>query len=149
MKRISVIGRSKILRVLLLSAAAVGVVLLAGALGRKSTSVQRVKTNEDRVRYVESLGWKVETAPAAEKEITLPEVFPDVLKNYNEIQKQQGFDLEKYSGKKIMMYTYDVLNYPEDENVQCSLYVYKNRIIGGDLHSTAFSGFMKPLTDRG
>jgi hypothetical protein len=41
------------------------------------------------------------------------------------------------------MYTYAVTNYPDaSQTVLADLYIYKNRVIGGDVHSTNLDGFM-------
>ena len=34
----------------------------------------------------------------------------DVYKSYNEIQKAQGMNLEKYRGKIVKRYTFDIVN---------------------------------------
>ena len=35
------------------------------------------------------------------------------IANYNQIQIQQGFNLEKYAGQRVKRWTYIVRNYPE------------------------------------
>lgn len=106
------------------------------------------KTEDERLEYLRSLGWEPCCSHMDEKSILLPKEFPDVLKNYNEIQLAQGFDLTKYAGKEIKMYTCGLSNFPEDPNAQCSLYVYRGKIIGGDVHSPGINGFMLPLNYR-
>ena len=102
-----------------------------------------VRTNEDRVKYLADLGWVVDEEPIEEKRILIPKEFPKVYAEYNELQKQQGFDLSQYSGLEVMLYTYRVLNYPNATcEVLACLYVYNNQVIGGDIHSTALNGFM-------
>ena len=71
--------------------------------------------------------------------------FPDVLNQYNELQRQQGFDLEEYAGKKLTLYTYRITNHPDAEEADASLYVYRSALVGGDVHSTSFTGFMTAL----
>lgn len=102
-------------------------------------------TNEERIAYLQSLGWEVEPTPILEQEITMPKDFPDVLKQYNELQRQQGFDLEEYAGKKLTLYTYRITNHPDAEEADASLYVYRSELVGGDVHSTSFTGFMTAL----
>ena len=102
------------------------------------------KTNEQRVEFLRSQGWEVSDIPVREQIIRLPKEFPDVLKKYNELQIQQGFDMMKYAGKEIGMYTYAVKKDGGEEK-QAVLYIYKNKIIGGDVHSPAFDGEMEPL----
>jgi hypothetical protein len=65
------------------------------------------------------------------------------MKTYNEVQKQQGLDLEKYKGKDVIRYTYEITNYPGEEGkVLANLIVYKNRVIGGDICSADVNGFI-------
>ena len=75
----------------------------------------------------------------------MPKDFPDVLTQYNELQRQQGFDLEEYAGKKLTLYTYRIMNHPDAEEADASLYVYRSELVGGDVHSTSFTGFMTAL----
>lgn len=127
--------------------AAAALILLAGIWWRSSHE-PRLRSNEDRVTYLESLGWLVEEVPISEQTVLFPEVFPDVLVNYNTLQLQQGFDLQKYAGKEAQLYIYRVLNYPtetENEEVCCCLYICKGRVIGGDVHSSSFTGFIQGL----
>ena len=148
-QRWSVIRRRKRLRAALIVMILVMAGLIAGAAVRYTSGrAVRVSGNEERLEFLSSLGWKAEAEPLSEQIILLPKVFPDVLKEYNELQKKQGFDLERYAGKEVTMFTYRLLNYPAEGDVQCSLYQYRDRIVGGDIHSVAIDGFMTALRDR-
>ncbi len=145
-QRVSVLRRRTIGKVLLLAAAAVAVILLAGHFirGGREKAIN-ADTNEGRVAYLTALGWAVKEEPLSEQTIRLPSEFPEVLKNYNELQKKQGFDLEKYAGKEISMYSYSLLDPPGEGEYRCSLYVWKGKVIGGDIHSTAMNGSMEGI----
>ena len=39
-----------------------------------------------------------------------------------------------------------MLNYPTDDEVSAHLYVYNDKVIGGDISSAALDGFMHGLT---
>ena len=146
MRKISPARRSAAVKVILFGVIAAAVILLAGALGRRSAdNTIRARTNEERIAYLQSLGWEVEPAPLLEQEITLPKEFPEVLTQYNELQRQQGFDLAEYAGKKLTLYTYRITNHPDAEEADASLYVYHTELVGGDVHSTSFTGFMTAL----
>lgn len=146
MRKITPARRTAAVKVVLFGIVAAAVILLAGALGRRSADSRiAAGTNEERIAYLLSLGWEVEPAPVLEQEITLPKEFPEVLQNYNEMQRQQGFDLQDYAGKKVVLYTYRITNHPDAEEADASLYVYRSHLIGGDVHSTSFTGFMSPL----
>ncbi|MEG1448231.1 MAG: DUF4830 domain-containing protein [Oscillospiraceae bacterium] len=103
----------------------------------------KVKNNDDRVNFIKSFGWEVATEPIETINVLIPVEFGDVYKNYNEIQKNQGLDLEKYKGKEVKKYTYEVTNYPKEKKyVHANILVYKNKIIGGDICSVKIDGFM-------
>lgn len=108
-----------------------------------SVSYEKVKTNEDRVKFLSDFGWTVNERPVESREVTIPEEFDAVFVEYNNLQKLQGLDLSKYKRKDVMRYTYEVQNYPDYEGkVYANMLVYKNRIIGGDICSAAYDGFV-------
>lgn len=104
-----------------------------------------MKTNEDRVAFIEQFGLKVEGEPIEEQPFSIPEDFDRVIAGYNEIQKTQGLDLAKYKGKRVTRYTYRATNYDFDGDVNVNLLVYKGKIIGCDLSSADPSGFVTSL----
>jgi hypothetical protein len=106
-----------------------------------------MKTNEDRVEFIESFGIKVKPEPAREESFTMPEDFDRVILGYNQIQKAQGLDLTKYSRKRVTHYSYEVTNYDSDSPVYVNLLVYRNKIIAADISSTADGGFVNALTE--
>lgn len=106
----------------------------------------KLKTNEDRLYLLTSLGWEVEIQPEAYSEVQIPEEFSEVYENYNKIQKTMGLDLSKYNGEKVMRYTYKVVNHPSGEkDVRATLLVYKDKLIGGDICTVRLDGFMQNL----
>ena len=131
----------------------IGIILLAGAFHKRSESSAAgsspaaqstaVRNEKTRVAYLSGNGWQVESPPESEGAVVIPRTFSSVFEEYNELQKQQGFDLSQYCGMEVTMYTYRVTN-PEyaGDHVLAVLYVLNNRVIGGDVHSTAMDGFM-------
>ncbi|WMJ23616.1 DUF4830 domain-containing protein [Paludicola sp. MB14-C6] len=102
-----------------------------------------VENNDQRVAFLKSFGWNVSSEAVEIVEVAIPAEFNDVYNNYNKIQKAQGFDLEKYKGKRVKRFTYEVLNYPtQKEGVRANMLVYNNKIIGGDICSVQLDGFM-------
>ncbi len=77
------------------------------------------------------------------EEVLLPYEFDEIYEDYNELQKQSGFDISLYRGKTVQKFSYRALGY--DDVVFVNLLVYSDKIIGGDISSTALDGFMKPL----
>ena len=106
-----------------------------------------MKTNEDRVMFIESFGIKVKGEPISEETFTMPDNFDRVIQGYNQIQKMQGLDLTKYERKRVTHYTYEVINYDADAKVYVNLLVYRNRIVAADISSMDNGGFVKALTE--
>ena len=112
-------------------------------------SERKLKTNEDRVAILKECGWETETEPVEFMEVRIPEKFDDVYVKYNDIQKRQGLDLEKYAGKRAVRYTYRINNHPSgEEGVVANLVVYKNKLIGADICSPELNGFMHGITEQ-
>ena len=117
----------------------------AAEAGETTVTFDKVKTNEDRIRFLSQFGWTVSETPE-EEEVRIPAEFDRVFAGYNEIQKRQGLDLSKYAGRKVMRYTYAVSNYPDAERkVYATVIVYRNRVIGGDLCAPGRDSFVLQL----
>ena len=84
----------------------------AQAVVQLQANPENVKTNDDRVAYLESCGWLVGEEAANQEDIRLPDVFDDSYEAYLTLQESQGFDLTQYAGKTIQRYTYAVKNFP-------------------------------------
>jgi len=108
-----------------------------------NVNFNKIKTNDDRIDFLEQFGWTVSEKPSDEEEVTIPHDFDKIMLSYNEFQRQMGLDLAKYKGKKVMSYTYEITNYPEYEGrVYANMLVYRNKVIGGDVCSADASGFL-------
>jgi hypothetical protein len=122
------------------------VVLLAGVWSRSDKNADKaLRTNEDRVSYLENLGWEVAPEPIETREIVIPQELSGVFEQYNELQKQQGFDLSRHTGSNATLYSYQVTNYPSEGTVLANIYLIRYHVIAGDIHSTALDGFMHAL----
>ena len=105
-----------------------------------------IRTNADRVAYLEGFGWITGAEPAAVEEILLPQSFSPDYKDYLRLQSEQGFDLEGYTGKTVKRYTYQIKNYPGlQENIWASILVYKKTVIGGEIFCNEGDGFTQSL----
>lgn len=101
------------------------------------------KTKSQRIAFLKQFEWQVEKNSETVKDTVIPSEFDDVYKAYNNIQLSQGFNLEKYKGKRVKLYNIKINNYPKDsEYVYATLLVSDGEIIGGDIHSTELNGFM-------
>ena len=107
----------------------------------------KVKTNDDRIKFLSQFGWTVNGNPIEEVDITIPSEFDKVFLGYNEIQKQQGLNLSKYKRKDMTRYTYEITNYPDySGTVYANLLVYRNKVVGGDICSADVNGFIHGFT---
>ena len=124
---------------------------LGGAASREasasaSPNPKGVKSNEDRIEYLESYGWEVAEQPLATQELLIPEEMDDSYSEYLALQSEQGFDLSKYAGKRVKRYTYEITNYPTGETgIQANLLLYKHTVIGGEVLSPQLDGFLHGL----
>ncbi len=107
-------------------------------------STQNGKTNEDRIRFINSLEVSVITVPSEVKTVKIPYEFDDVYVNYNNIQKAAGYDLFSFRGKEVVLYTYALMD--KDFVADVHLLVFKGEIIGGDICGRAFGSQMLPLS---
>ena len=113
---------------------------LSGRAVTVSAEVKNVKDNNDRLSYLSGLGWQVSEQPIATEELLIPEEFDDSYQGYLKLQADQGFDLTQYRGKRVKRYTYQLTNYPtQEEPVQIALLIYKNRVVGGQIQSSSGS----------
>ncbi|MBQ9940129.1 MAG: DUF4830 domain-containing protein [Clostridia bacterium] len=108
---------------------------------------KNIKSNSDRVDFLKNYGIEVQNEPFEISEVTVPGEFDGVYLKYNEMQKVEGLDLEKYHNKQVKRYTYVVTNYNYDGTVYANLLVYKNKIIGGDICTADVNGFVRGFTE--
>ncbi len=160
-------SRIKLAGMLILSVAALAAIISFipakgdGAQALETVAVQGrnvkfdgIKTDEDLQNFITSLGIEVKTPAYNSAEVDLPRVFDAVYSKYNDIQKQQGFDLSKYRGKTLHRYTFEITNYPSPDpsqtgKVYLTLFVHKNKVVGGDISSRDFGGFVRTFVDFG
>lgn len=105
----------------------------------------KASTSEERTAFLSQFGWKIDEDPVEVAEVIIPSEFNDTYSAYNEIQKNQGFDLETYKGKRAKRWVYEVKNYPgygiDDSCIRATLLVYEGIVIGGDVSSLELNGF--------
>ena len=131
-------------------AIAVGVISVRGGTASASADQKGIKTNEDRVAYLESFGWQVQPDPLVTEELLIPQEMDESYEDYLTLQAGQGFDLEKYAGKRVKRYTYEITNYPTGvAGVQANLMIYRNTVIGGEVLSPQMDGFLHGLAGPG
>ncbi|MFI3115764.1 MAG: DUF4830 domain-containing protein [Clostridia bacterium] len=107
-----------------------------------SITVGSIKTNEERRIFLSESGYEVSQNEISVKNVQIPQEFDEVYTKYNELQKSQGFDLSKFKGKAVELYTYQIYNYDSEDDVFANLLIYNNKIIGGDIQSASLDGFI-------
>ena len=101
--------------------------------------------DEIAARFMRTLGYEVGVRIEIQT-IIIPAVFDNTYKNYNALQKEGGFDLTKYRGKKVLRCTYSLPDYStEVDGVRVNLLFSADTIIGGDIMTVDVDGFMLPL----
>ena len=105
-----------------------------------------IKTNEDRLEFISQFGVKVSGEPLETVKFSVPENFDKVIAGYNEIQKAQGLNLEKYKNKKVTRYTYEIDKWGDYEGPVCvNLIIFRSTVIACDISSKDPTGFVQPL----
>lgn len=117
----------------------------------KNAPFSKAETADERIAYINSFGYEVTPDPLKVEEVIIPEEFDETYESYNEIQKSQNFDLEKFKGCRVKKWTYEVTNYTDGENsgvIEINLLIYNSNIIGADIQSLEQDGFLKALTSQ-
>lgn len=126
------------------------ILLLGRGGGSEEASAPQLTGNAERVAYLRELGWEVEEEPVTTLQFLLPPQLKGDYVAYNDLQKQQGFDLEACCGKQVTRYTYAVTNYPQrPDGVQLNLYVCEKLPVAGDVVCTGADGFQDTLVFPG
>ena len=151
------VSRSKIRKILLLAVIVILVSLCFVAVLKFLDCFSQIKVNsyspivsvnseDSMLSFVSNYGWQVDDEPIEVREVIIPETFDEVYNNYNKIQLEQGFNLEKYAGQRVKKWTYIVRNYPDtlstDDYVRINILVSDDMVIGGDVCSVKLDGFM-------
>lgn len=102
-------------------------------------------TPEKQQTFLRSLGYTAGEAPLSIEEVKLPENPRDAaFVAYNSLQFEAGFNLGLYLGRTVKCYAWSVK--ADDGNAAIAhLYVYKDKIVGGDLTDSA-TGNQRALT---
>lgn len=118
----------------------------ADTVNKQAQLPQNAQNEQQRVSFIQKLGYTVDTGVAEEKkEIVVPFTFSGVYKTYNDIQKQAGYDLMRFCGKKVTVYTYKLSDKVRDD-VYAHIITYDNSLIGGDIAAISVEdGYMLPL----
>lgn len=96
--------------------------------------------------YLKEFGITVDESEIVCDEIRIPYEFNEVFTDYNNIQRSQGFDLEKFKGITLTRYTAPFEDYPDStQNAYVELLTYEGNVVAADVYSTNLEGFIKAL----
>ncbi|MBE6696888.1 MAG: DUF4830 domain-containing protein [Ruminococcaceae bacterium] len=119
----------------------------AGQVSAQGTSISydKIKSEQDVVKFLSQFGWQVEGKAIEVKEVSVPAEFDKIYAGYNQIQLAQGLDLTRYKGKEVTRYTFRVTNYEGHEGtVYANVLVWRKKVIGGDICSAEITdGFVQ------
>ena len=121
------------------------VLLLPGERAAQTGASVTIKEPEDCVKYLAQLGYQTDAASGETKKVLVPKEFDAVYEAYNQMQKECGYDLSRYAGKKVDLTTCRITNWPDEEVVLADVLVYKEKVIGGAVYTAAVDGFMYGL----
>ena len=122
------------------------ILIVCGIVHKATAKTYPMKTESERQAFMSEMGWEVSEEYTSCKVVSIPEEFNETYESYNELQKEQGFNLKKYKGEMVEIYTYAVYNYPgNSENVVINLMVFDGSLIGGDVSCNELDGFMQGL----
>lgn len=96
-------------------------------------------------QIVREMGYDdVSEKPYEVVEFTIPREFNAVYERYNALQRESGYDLAPYKGKKCKRYTYLI----PSQNARANIIVNDGKIIGGDISSITLDGIMLPIKNN-
>lgn len=121
------------------------ILFLPGREAQETGMTVTIKEPSDCAQYLHQLGYETDYTTAETKTVQIPKTFDAVYETYNRMQKECGFDLQKYAGKRVELNTFHVNNWPSDEEVLADVLVYKRKVIGGAIYTASVDGFMQGL----
>lgn len=146
------LNKKKVVAVILAIAVILCLIIVLAGRGEDraaSGSSTAITSQKDVEVYLKSLGWEIADEPTDIQEIVIPKEFSDVYNKYNDLQKKQGYDLTDHAGTDAVRYTYEILNYSDDNGkVVADIIVSGKKIIGADIQSVQMDGFMQELSEK-
>lgn len=119
--------------------------LTAGDPVSAAAEVPGMRQEDARIGWLNSRGITVEPQPLRTEELLIPEQFDDRYGDYLALQREQGFEPERYAGRRVTRITYRITNDPEGRrDLSAALLLFKGRIVGGQIQSDDGS-ILRPL----
>ncbi len=105
----------------------------------------RAATTEERVRLAHELGYELDPASECVEEVRVPDDPDATLIAYDALQEKIGLSLLEHSGKRVKRYTYTVNNTADSKTTWVHFYVYRDRVVAGDVMTAGPGGTQKAL----
>ena len=138
--------KKAVLSIIVMGIVMAALIVLVGRQDAQETAQPQLTDNAQRITYLRSFGWELESEPLETLQFLLPETLEEPYLTYNDLQKTQGFDLSACCGKQVSRYTYAVTNYPgRPDGVQLNLYVCEDLPVAGDVCCPGADGFQETL----
>lgn len=116
--------------------------------GEEKAVSAAVADDAARIAFLEKLGYEVDPAYGEVCEVLIPEEFDAVFAEYNAMQAAADMDLTPYKGKRVKCWSYRLLNSKNAEETIAHLYVWRDKLVGGDITETVANGNMTALIPR-
>lgn len=113
----------------------------------KTANFENLENLDDRVRCAQVLGWQIDKTSETQRSVYIPSEMTEEFDTYNQMQKMCGFDLTDYMGKGAICYTYRILNFPSENDVNAflNIIIYKDKMIGGDCEVLEYDDLYLPV----
>ena len=100
----------------------------------------KIASDEDIEAFIRKCGYSVEGC-VSDETVTVPKTWNDVYTSYNDLQKQQGFDLRRYKGKSVRKLVYALT----DSEQTVTVLICDDRIIAADICAAQQGSDPQPL----
>ena len=98
--------------------------------------------------FLSGCGWEADPLSCQCAEVAVPEQFGEVYRQYNELQRSQGFDLTPYRGQKAVRFTFPLEDYPAPKEagpVYANVLFVGDTIAAADICAVGARGFIRPV----
>ncbi len=116
---------------------------------RETVSTVAAADGAARVAFLKELGYEVDPVYCEVHEVLIPEEFDEIFTAYNVMQADADMDLTPYAGKRLKCWSYRILNSGNAEETIAHLYMWQDRIVGGDISESIMNGKSTGLIPRG
>ncbi len=116
---------------------------------RETVATVAAADDAARMNFLKELGYEVDPVYSEVHEVLIPEEFDEVFAAYNTMQADADMDLTPYAGKRLKCWSYRILNSTNKEETIAHLYVWQDKIVGGDISESVMNGNSTALVPRG